>query len=171
MSHRIQKIQSRHPQNLSHLTIPWSLVTRPDPARAPKVAQEEVPCSVFLVARRPPLSEHGFVWRWLARWIYRQIHWTPDYGIEYQGVYIDESAARHAASGDGMFCMEVPLNESLPEQTCQFGSHDFPLSEASHEYRNRKLPFVAVPRGQIERLRDKIKTTDLIIEGFRAKAI
>lgn len=112
--------------------------------------QDIKPTSVFLVARRPPLSEQRFLYRWLARWVYERIQWAPDYGIEYQGVYTDESEARHVASGPGMFVIEMPLNASLPLETCQYGSHDFPMSEASSRYRNRKFPFVAVPRKELD---------------------
>lgn len=108
------------------------------------------PASVFLVARRPPLSAHPYLWRWLARFVYQRINWAPDFGIEYQGVYTDEAEARHAASQVGGFVIAMPLNASLPLETCQFGIHDFPLSEASHEYRNRKFSFVAVPRKEID---------------------
>lgn len=112
--------------------------------------QDIKPTSVFLVARRPPLSEQRFLYRWLARWVYERIQWAPDYGIEYQGVYTDESEARHVASGPGMFVIEMPLNASLPMETCQYGSHDFPMSEASSRYRNRKFPFIAVPRKELD---------------------
>lgn len=108
------------------------------------------PLSVFLVARRPPLSDYPFVWRWLARLVYERIQWCPDHGIEYQGVYTDEAEARHAASGPGMFVMEMPLNASLPLETCQYGVHDFPFSEASPMYRNRKFAFVAVPTKELD---------------------
>lgn len=89
--------------------------------------------------------------------MYERIHWTPDYGIEYQGVYTDEAEARWAASGPGMFVMEVPLNGSLPEETCQYGKHDFPLSEASPMYRNRNLSFVAVSRERMAQLESKVE--------------
>ena len=125
----------------------------PAPARGLSVVAAEIdmkPASVFLVAQRPPLSEKPLFWRLLARWVYSQIQWTPDYGIEYQGVYTDEAEARYAASGPGMFVMEMPLNASLPLETCQYGTHDFPLSEASHQYRNRKFPFVARLRDEVD---------------------
>lgn len=121
------------------------------------VPVDSLPLSVWLVARRPPLSEHKAFYRWLARWLYERIHWTPDYGIEYQGVYTDEAEARWAASGPGMFVIEVPLNASLPEETCQYGKHDFPLSEASASYRNRRLSFVAVPRERMDQLERKVE--------------
>jgi hypothetical protein len=114
------------------------------------VEKEIAPASVFLVAKRPPLSEQPFLWRWLARFVYQRIQWAPDFGIEYQGVYTDASEARHVASGPGMFVIEMPLNASLPLETCQYGSHDFPLSDASHIYRNRRFPFVAVPRKELD---------------------
>jgi len=113
--------------------------------------------SVYLVGKRPPLSSHPVIWRVLARWIYRRLHWCPDYGIEYQGIYTDEAEAGYAASAPGMFYMELPLNAELPDQTAQYGAHDFPLSEASAEYRNRKWPFVVVPREDFELLDQKIE--------------
>lgn len=112
--------------------------------------QDINPASVFLVARRPPLSVHPVVWRWLARFVYKRINWAPDYGIEYQGIYTDAAEARYAASELGGFVIELPLNASLPLETCQFGAHDFPLSEASSQYRNRRFPFVAVPRNELD---------------------
>lgn len=134
--------------------------------------------TVWLAARRPPLSAHPLFWRTLARWVYKHIHWTPDYGIEYLGVFTEEGAARHAASCDGGFVMEVPWNDSLPEETCQFGKHDFPLSEASAEYRNRRLSFVAVHRDRLDEkvehlrsLEDRLSDLNDCIEGKCVKAI
>lgn len=104
--------------------------------------------SMYLVGKRPPLSEHPRLWRWLARFVYEQIGWAPDYGIEYIGIFDNESEARFAAGGPGLFYMELPLNASLPEGACQYGIHDFPHSEASHKYRKRQLPFIAVRRSE-----------------------
>jgi hypothetical protein len=113
--------------------------------------------SVYLVAKRPPLSNYPILWRFLARFVYQRLNWCPDYGIEYQGVFTDEAEARHAASGPGLFYIELPLNAELPQETAQFGKHDFPLSEASSEYRNRRWSFVTVPRRDFELLEQKIE--------------
>jgi hypothetical protein len=178
--HRVQKIHSSLTRNhkTARQTIRRPQVQVTFQGLASKrgrkvlaVEKEIAPTSVFLVARRPPLSGHPLIWRWLARFVYQRIQWAPDFGIEYQGVYTDASEARHVASGPGMFVIEMPLNSSLPLETCQYGSHDFPLSEASSTYRNRKFPFVAVPRSQIERLQEKLRATDPLVEGMRAKAI
>ena len=178
IAHRQLNQQTVNNSRLPQIRV-TSLVLAKKKARKVVAAEQDLaPVSVFLVARRPPLSNHPFVWRWLARFVYQQINWAPDYGIEYQGVYTDEAEARHAASQVGGFVMAMPLNASLPLTTCQYGTHDFPLSEASHEYRNRKFPFVAVPRndldehqGRLDRLKEKICETDPIVEGFRAKAV
>lgn len=106
---------------------------------------------VYLVVKRRPLSEKPALWRWLARLVYARIGWSSDFGVEYQGVYTDEAEARHAASGIGMSYTSLPLNTCLPDETCQFQTHDFPLSEASSFYRNRKLGFVAVPHGDVDK--------------------
>lgn len=177
-SHRIRKSRNNM-NNHSRLAVKTSqhpripAMSRGRARSLEMVAVEKAtrPKSVFLVARRPPLSEHPFIWRWLARFVYERIHWAPDYGIEYQGVYTDEAEARWAASGQGMFLIELPLNASLPTETCQYGVHDFPLSEASHNYRNRKFQYVAVPCDQLERLQEKIRATDPIVGEMRAKAV
>lgn len=115
------------------------------------------PSTVFLVGKRPPLSTHPPFWQWLARLVYKRLHWCPDFGIEYQGVFTNEAEARHAASAPGMFYMELPLDAELPAEPCQFGVHDFPHSDASPFYRRRKAPYVAVPRTQMERLERSIQ--------------
>lgn len=138
------------------------------PGRSPNAVAR--PLSVFLVAKRPPLANYPWVWRALARFIYRQINWCPDYGIEYEGVYDTEAAARYAASAPGKFYMELPLNVEMPEQTAQFGAHDFPLSEASAEYRNRKFPMVAVPRSALAKLDEQLARTELIVNEYHHKS-
>lgn len=115
--------------------------------------------TLFLVGKRPPLAQYPALWRWLARLVYKRINWCPDYGIEYQGIYDTEAAARFAASEPGGFYMELPLNAELPEQTAQFGKHDFPLSDASMEYRNRHFAFVTIPRDDFEALDRKVAQT------------
>lgn len=156
MANRIRRSRSHtnHQSARKMEKNPTLHLHRPEILPAP---DDNLPASVWLVARRPPLSEHGTFYRWLARWLYGRIHWTPDYGIEYQGVFTDESEARYEASMVGGFVMEIPFNASLPEETCQYGKHDFPLSEASSEYRNRKLSFVAVSREKMAELEKKVE--------------
>lgn len=131
---------------------------------------DRIPTSVFLVAKRPPLDRYPRIWRWLARLVYNQINWCPDYGIEYQGIYEDEAAARYAASMPGGFYIELPFNAELPQETAQFGKHDFPLSEASNGYRRRRFPFSFVPTVELERLSQSVHRTDTLIEEYRSKS-
>lgn len=121
--------------------------------------------SVWLAAKRPPISHLPYLWRWLARTVYHRFQWCPDYGIEYLGVFTDEAEARYHASQAGGFVMQLPLNAVLPDIPCQFGRHDFPLSEFSSEYRNRQFPFVAVPRGQLAMLGRKIEEVETCAAG------
>lgn len=67
--------------------------------------------------------------------------------------------------------MELPLNESLPEETSQFRAHDFPHSSVSQEYRDRKLPFVTIARKQFDALGEKIQQTADCAEGKCAPRI
>lgn len=121
--------------------------------------------SVWLAAKRPPINHLPYLWRWLARVVYQRFQWCPDYGIEYLGVFTEEAEARYHASTAGGFVMELPLNAVLPSAPCQFGTHDFPLSEFSAEYRNRQFPFVAVPRGQLAMLGRKIEEVETCAAG------
>lgn len=114
------------------------------------------PQTVFLVGRRPPLITFPLLYRWLARWLYKRMYWCPEWGVEYQGVFTNEAEARHAANAPGMFYMELPLDAELPATPCQFGTHDFPYSEASSFYRRRKMPYVAVHRNEVEQKIDQI---------------
>lgn len=88
------------------------------------------------------------------------MHWSPDWGIEYQGVYINEAEARHAASAPGMFYIQLPLDAELPIETCAYGTHDFPHSEASPFYRHRRMPFTAVLTNQLDRLQDSLSRAE-----------
>lgn len=124
-----------------------------------------MPTAVYLVAARPPITHLPYLWRRLAKLVYDKFHWCPDYGIDYRGVYTDEAEARHAASAPGMFYMELPLNGSLPPEPCQFGKHDFPLSEFSSEYRNRQPAYVAVSRRDLARLGRKIEELEICASG------
>lgn len=159
--HRSRR-RSQHQHRLRR-TIRLIPETYLDLARNPDMTDN--PSSVYLVAKRPPLSNYPPLWRWLARFVYRRINWCPDYGIEYDGVYTDEAEARFAASEAGGFYMELPLNTSLPPLTAQYGTHDFPLSDASPDYRGRKFNLVTISRHDLERLGAKIEQTINCAEG------
>lgn len=165
---RIHLNHSRsHPPDHNHRTTR----SRPTPATFPApVRIPEMTRTVFLVGKRPPLAQYPLPWRWLARFVYHRINWCPDYGIEYQAIYDNEAAARHAASMPGGFYMELPLNAELPAETSQFGKHDFPLSEASAEYRNRQFPLVAVPRAALARLEQQLLRTQPIVKEYHKSA-
>lgn len=105
--------------------------------------------SVFVVGRRPPLKSFPLVWQWLGMLVYKRLRWT---GIDYGGVFYTEAEARYAASEYGGFYMQVPWSSCLPPVTCQYGSHDFPLSENSIEYRKRVFPFIAVHRDTLAKV-------------------
>lgn len=115
--------------------------------------------------------------KWLLRRIYRHYGWTAmDHdGKSYckwsfLGIFDTSTEARWAAMVPGGSWMELPLNLSLPEETCQFGRHDFPRSSVSHEYRNRKLPFQAVPTSELERLKEATGHSDEIVQYYRSKS-
>lgn len=117
-------------------------------------------------------SDVPWLVKWLLRRIYHHYGWTAmDHDgksyckWDFLGIFDTATAARWAAMVPGGSWLELPLNESLPEETCQFRAHDFPHSSVSHEYRNRKLPFVAVPRAEIEKLERKVNEVADCAEG------
>ena len=136
-----------------------------------------------LVTQRKPLET--VVPQWWMRWFLRKIfaHYgfacrshcgkcdgTCYASIEYRGVFDDEGMAYHAARCPGGAVKPIPFNCALPEETVQYKAGDVPLSEASPWYRRGvMLPFDAVPRSGMERLRQAIQDSDQIVERFRTK--
>lgn len=132
------------------------------------MVDETQPVDVAVVFKRKPLSEVPLLWRLLARFVYFKIHWSSDYGLEIQGVYTDIAEGRHVASTNGWGFIVVPLNACLPPETCQYKTQDFPLSDASPDYRHRKFQFVAVPQEQVDKLQQRIDLTDHVVAQHRA---
>lgn len=115
--------------------------------------------------------------KWLLRRIYHRYSWTAmahdgkSYcKWEFLGVFDTATEARWAAMVPGGSWMELPLNESLPEETSQFRAHDFPHSSVSHEYRNRKLSFTSVPTSELERLHEAKRNSDELVEHYRPRS-
>lgn len=110
--------------------------------------------SIFLVVRRKPLSALKWYQRLLIRSAYFHTGWASDYSVEYQGVYTDKAEAETAANREGWSFTEIPLNASLPEETCAFRCHDFPASSARARkgYQKRKLGIVAMPLSNLAEL-------------------
>lgn len=137
--------------------------------------------TAYVVVQQKSLKDDPYVPRWvklLLRWVYFRYGWaaTGHDGksytkLEFLGIYDSAPGARYAAMVPGGSYRELPLNCSLPEETCQFGNYDHPLSDASPDYRHRQTPFVAIPRVDIERLEAKVKQTLDCAEGNCAKAV
>jgi len=184
MSHRINRIRLSHPS-------PSRKTSQLRPIQAcrklPAKAQEEVETVTdhWLATQRKPLEEVEPIaaLRWLLRKYFQwrgfacRSHCGKCDGkcyasIEYRGTFDNESDARWAANCAGGEIKPIPFNSALPEETVSYGVGDVPQSEASQFYRHGvSLPFAAVPRGKLERLQEKIRATDSIVEGYRAKAI
>jgi hypothetical protein len=151
---------------------------------SPQEAAETV-TDHWLATQRKPLEEVEPIWilRWLLRkyFSWRGFACRSHCGecdgkcyasIEYRGTFDRESDARWVANCNGGEVKPIPFNSALPEETVSYGVGDVPQSEASQFYRHGvSLPFAAVPRGKLERLQEKIRATDPIVEGFRAKAV
>jgi len=138
--------------------------------------QDVVPEDVCLMTNVQPITVLPKWAQWMVRCIYFRYGWAATakrgdmyYSVEYRGVTPDEAEARYLSSEDNASYTKVPWRSCLPMETGQYGTHDFPFSEVSNEYRNRSLPFLQVPRVGVERLRETIRDTDPIVERFRTK--
>lgn len=136
--------------------------------------------TAYVVVQQKSLDDDPHVPRWL-KWllvrIYERYGWAAvghdgkSYcKLEFIGIFDNATSARWAAMVPGGSYRELPLNASLPEQTCQFRVHDFPHSSKSHEYRNRKLPYQAVPTKDLERLKQAKDSTDEIVEFYHSQS-
>lgn len=131
--------------------------------------ETEEPRTAYVAVQQKSLDDDPHVpnWvKWLLRWVYQRYGWAAvDHNgksyckLEFLGIFDTASAARWAAMVPGGSYRELPLNASLPEETCQFGTYDHPMSEASPEYRHRQLPYVAVAREDLDALGVKIEQT------------
>lgn len=110
--------------------------------------------TVWVVIKRKPITEIPRLYRWLARFVYFRVGWASDYSTELIGVYTDKGDAYRAALAPGYAMMEVTLNTCLPDETCQFRCHEFPLAgrDTRYRYQHRKLDLVAVPRMHLQAL-------------------
>ena len=137
----------------------------------------------YLVTQQKALEElvpHWIV-RWFLRWVYQHYgfaamscrckHGVTYFNLEQRATFSDPAEARHWANCSGGSYKPIPHDppQPLPEITAQYGVLDFPQSEASADYRNRKLPFSVVPTADLERLGHGIRQTDSLIEEYRTK--
>lgn len=159
------------------------MVCRRGRERSREVAEEVT--NHWLATQRKPLEEVEPIaaLRWLLRkyFAWRGFACRSHCGecdgkcyasIEYRGTFEKESDGRWAVNCDGGELKPIPFNAALPEETVSYGVGDVPQSEASQFYRQGvPLPFAAIPRGKLERLQEKIRATDPIVEGYRVKAV
>src|ERR1051325_9394764 len=176
-SRRIQKIQRRHPQipltadkAENHQRAAKGLV----PAALPKMALArdiEVLPSAYFVGKRKPISELPWLWRAVARFIYRQTGWASDHGIESQAICTSrEMAEALCAKNKNWFIQELPINIPLPDETVKFKLMTFPQSDAVKMYDRRRAPFVALPSGDVALLDSKFDELEECIEGKCVRA-
>lgn len=125
--------------------------------------------TAYVAVQQKSLKDDPYVPRWI-KWLLRAIYYRYGWAatghdgksytkLEFLGIYDNATAARWAAMVPGGSYRELPLNASLPEETCQFGIYDHPLSDASPDYRNRQMPWVAVAREDLDALGVKIEQT------------
>lgn len=136
--------------------------------------------TAYVVLQQKSLDDDPCI-PWIIKWLLRKIYQWYGWAavdkqgksyckIEFVGIYDNVTEARWAAMVPGGSYRELPLNASLPEETCQFKIHDFPHSSASQEYRNRKLAFTAVPVSELERLHQSTHLTDRLVEEFKTRS-
>ena len=128
------------------------------PAKAEKKVH-----SVCVVGQRRPIDTLPWPVRWLLRMVYFYYSWAASgkdeqgyFCVELQGGYTSKADAYNAARADGWFYLEIPLNVPLPAETCHFGCHDFPVSEASPLYRQRPVDTVILTDQMLKKLDEGI---------------
>lgn len=132
---------------------------------------------LWIARQQKPLEDFAMprVFKWFLLWIYDRYGFAAtgyqvevgrtDVIIDYcsyedRGFFTNEADARWAANCKGGSYKALPLDAALPEETCKFGTHDFPQSPSSSYYRNRKLPYCTVPSRHIEWLQNLLKQTE-----------
>jgi hypothetical protein len=123
--------------------------------------------SAYYVGKRPSVDSLPFWGRCfvllillpLQRFAYRR--WGHS-DVESQGIYTSRARAEGVLKGSNWFIQELPVNTCLPDETCQYGIHDFPKSAASRMYRERKFPMVARSRDEVD------ETKELAVELKKA---
>jgi hypothetical protein len=108
----------------------------------------------FYVAKRPsidllPLMGGLFVKRILLplqRFAYRRWGFSD---VESQSICTSRHRAEQMVKDGRWAIQELPVNVCLPDETCQFGYHDYPLAKAGNLYTERRLKLQAVPPDQI----------------------
>ncbi len=90
----------------------------------------------WVVLQRRPLSDLPPWKRWLVRYVYRLVDWQTADGEEKQAICETEAVAKAicAAGGPNWFYHRLPVNATLPAQTCKLDGVRFPQSEASEFY-------------------------------------
>jgi hypothetical protein len=109
------------------------------------------------------------------RWIYDRYGWAAAgrsplgewCNLETKGVYTDEAEAWHEANCEGGVVKRVPLNASLPSETCQYGAELWPAleGEVRRRYAHRQIPTVAIPISELARLGEAVEATVTRAEG------
>lgn len=136
--------------------------------------------TAYVVVQQKSLENDPHVPRllkWFLRWVYFRYGWAAvDHNgksycsLQFVGIYDTATEARWAAMVPGGSYRELPLNSSLPEETCQFRVHDFPHSPISTDYRNRKLAFAAVPIRELQRLDEATHLTDHLVQECKTRS-
>lgn len=171
MSTRVRKIHSHLNQQSSHRATVTTRHRIREFQKAPEEAEAVKVVDHYLVTQRKTLEEVEPIWaiRWLLRKYFQwrgfacRSHCGECDGkcyasIEYRGTFADKGAARWAANQHGGEVKPIPFNVLLPEETCQYGVGDVPISEASQFYRKGvALPFIAVSREKWSQLEDKVE--------------
>jgi len=121
----------------------------------------------WAVFQRRPLTSLPRWKQWLARRVYKLLDWQTADGEEKQAICTSEAVAKAicAAGGPNWFYHRLPVNVSLPAETCKLDGVRFPYSEAAQFYEGngkKKLEVLCPITGEVCRQHETIKRDDLI---------
>ena len=163
VSHRINRIRPRlqfSRQTAKQTRLRLTEIPKVRAGLRKMVALEkEMLTKVCLMTDVQPITVLPKWAQWVIRFIYFRYGWSATakraedgmyYSVEYRGVTPDEAEARYLSSEPNASYTKVPWRSCYPVETVQGDTHDFPHSEVSHQYRNRKLPYSVVPTKEID---------------------
>jgi hypothetical protein len=122
---------------------------------------------MWAVFQRRPITSLSWWRRWLVRRVYWLVDWQTADGEEKQAICSSEATAKAmvAAGGPNWFYHRLPVDATLPADTCRLDGVRFPLSDASRLYEahgKKPVPVVCPHTGEACRPYDSISRKDLM---------
>lgn len=128
------------------------------PARERSAPPLALVSMAYVVGYRRPLADLSPEKQEQIRKAYKDTEWASDYSIEIVGVYTSYTLAKRALKKLGHFLISAPVNASLPEANGRYGVQEHTVSQATKWYQETSPGMVHLPRAELAKAVDKLKT-------------